>query len=222
MEELFNDPDAGTVTPRDAGDARHEEAGPRRAAGGRRIASTTWYGCKRAADRASVDGRRTVRLLDAGVARDPRQGPHATTVDDLCATAGVTKGAFFHHFDSKETFAVAAADHWSAHDGGAVRTARRTTTRRWSTVYLGYVDFRASLSRDRRLRSTAVSPAPWPRRSSTPARPPAACGASILDHAATLEADIAEALIVGEGGARVRRPPASPATPRSSCKERSW
>lgn len=36
------------------------------------------------------------------------QGLHATTVDDLCAAAGVTKGAFFHHFATKEALAVAA------------------------------------------------------------------------------------------------------------------
>ncbi len=59
------------------------------------------------------DGPR-VRLLDAGVDVIRAKGLNATTVDELCATAGVTKGAFFHHFDSKETFAVAAADHWSS------------------------------------------------------------------------------------------------------------
>ena len=48
-----------------------------------------------------------VRLLDAGVDVIRARGLNATTVDELCAAAGVTKGAFFHHFDSKESFAVA-------------------------------------------------------------------------------------------------------------------
>ncbi|MDP2121843.1 MAG: TetR/AcrR family transcriptional regulator [Hoeflea sp.] len=53
------------------------------------------------------------RLLES--ARDVirAKGFSATTVDDLCKTAGVTKGAFFHHFKSKEDLGVAAADFWS-------------------------------------------------------------------------------------------------------------
>ena len=53
------------------------------------------------------------RLLES--ARDVirAKGFSATSVDDLCKTAGVTKGAFFHHFKSKEELGVAAADFWS-------------------------------------------------------------------------------------------------------------
>lgn len=42
-----------------------------------------------------------------------RQGYAATSVDDICAAAGVTKGAFFHHFATKEALAVAAAGAWT-------------------------------------------------------------------------------------------------------------
>ncbi len=53
------------------------------------------------------------RLLDAALKVIRSKGYSATTVDDLCAAAGVTKGAFFHHFKSKEDMAVAAAGHFS-------------------------------------------------------------------------------------------------------------
>ena len=43
-----------------------------------------------------------------------RQGFAATTVDDICSTAGVTKGSFFHYFKNKDEICFAAMDAWSA------------------------------------------------------------------------------------------------------------
>jgi TetR/AcrR family transcriptional repressor of nem operon len=41
-----------------------------------------------------------------------RQGYAATTVDQICAEAGLTKGSFFHHFESKDAVGRAAVDAW--------------------------------------------------------------------------------------------------------------
>ena len=49
------------------------------------------------------------RLLQAAFTLLRTRGFTATSVDDLCAAAGVTKGAFFHHFPSKEALGVAAS-----------------------------------------------------------------------------------------------------------------
>src|SRR5215470_10591613 len=54
------------------------------------------------------------RLLDAAIHLVRAQGYAATTVDDVCRATGLTKGAFFHHFKSKEDLALAAAAHFSA------------------------------------------------------------------------------------------------------------
>jgi AcrR family transcriptional regulator len=55
------------------------------------------------------------KLLDAAVALIRHDGFAATSLDDLCRKAGVTKGAFFAPaFAGKEELGVAAADHWSA------------------------------------------------------------------------------------------------------------
>src|SRR5882724_1625815 len=48
------------------------------------------------------------KLVDAGVNLMRTRGFNATTVDDVCAAAGVTKGGFFHYFKSKDDLATAA------------------------------------------------------------------------------------------------------------------
>jgi TetR/AcrR family transcriptional regulator, transcriptional repressor for nem operon len=58
-------------------------------------------------------GEARLRLLTAAMDLIRRQGFAATSVDDLCAAAGVTKGAFFHHFASKEALGVAVVQHWT-------------------------------------------------------------------------------------------------------------
>ncbi len=52
------------------------------------------------------------KLLDAGVKLMRARGYNATTVDEICADAGVTKGGFFHYFKSKDDIAKAAATHF--------------------------------------------------------------------------------------------------------------
>ena len=54
------------------------------------------------------------RLIAAAHQTVRAKGYAATSVDELCGAAGVTKGAFFHHFPSKEALGVAAADAWTA------------------------------------------------------------------------------------------------------------
>jgi TetR/AcrR family transcriptional repressor of nem operon len=48
------------------------------------------------------------RLIDAGVGLMRSRGFNATSLDDICAAAGVTKGGFFHYFKSKDEIARAA------------------------------------------------------------------------------------------------------------------
>lgn len=52
------------------------------------------------------------RLVESAVRLFLRQGYAASSVEDICREAGVTKGSFFHHFPNKETLAAAAVEWW--------------------------------------------------------------------------------------------------------------
>lgn len=145
--------------------------------------------------RAGVQrGESSRRLLDAAVSLIRSSGLHATTVDAVCARAGVSKGAFFHHFESKEALAAAAADHWTETTAGLFAAAPYHGHADPADRVLAYVDFRARL--------IDGSPAEYSCLVGTMAQEVFltsplvrdACGVSILTHAATLEDDIAEAL----------------------------
>ena len=53
------------------------------------------------------------RLLAAAIDVIQQKGYSATRIEDICATAGVTKGSFFHHFATKDDLALAATAAWN-------------------------------------------------------------------------------------------------------------
>jgi TetR/AcrR family transcriptional regulator, transcriptional repressor for nem operon len=85
------------------------------------------------------------RLLDAALYAIRAHGYAATTVDELCERAGVSKGSFFHHFRSKDELAVAAAAHFSAMADGLFAGAPYHQADDPLDRLLGYVDFRAQI-----------------------------------------------------------------------------
>lgn len=52
------------------------------------------------------------KLVGATVQLILKQGFAATSVEQICAEAGVTKGSFFHHFENKEAIGKAAVAWW--------------------------------------------------------------------------------------------------------------
>ena len=118
------------------------------------------------------DGRLSARdkILAAALGLIRARGYAATTVDDLCTAAGVTKGAFFHHFKSKEELAVAAADHWSETTGAFFAGAPYHEPHDPLDRVLGYLDFRKAILTGRFL-SLPVSSARWCRKPTRPTRP---------------------------------------------------
>jgi TetR/AcrR family transcriptional regulator, transcriptional repressor for nem operon len=129
-------------------------------------------------------------LLEA--ARDVvrAQGFAATSVDQLCSKAGVTKGAFFHHFQSKEALGAAAADYWSETTGALFASAPYHAHADPLDRVLAYIDFRGQLIDGGIEEFTCLVGTMVQETYGSSDKIRAACNASISGHARTLEADI--------------------------------
>lgn len=60
---------------------------------------------------ANPDSPSKRKLLDAAEKLMLEKGYTATTVDDICASAGLTKGSFFHYFENKDDLGKAVLTH---------------------------------------------------------------------------------------------------------------
>lgn len=123
------------------------------------------------------------------------QGYAATSVADLCDAAGVTRGAFFHHFESKEALGVAAADFWAATTSAFFKAAPYHEHDDPLDRVLAYVEFRKSIIEGDIAEWTClVGTMTQEVYDSHPAIRDA-CAASIFNHAATLALDIEAAML---------------------------
>lgn len=139
-------------------------------------------------------GRAREKLLDAALRLIRERGFAACSVDDLCADAGVTKGAFFHHFPSKEALGVAAAQHWSTTTERVFVDAPYQQAADPFDRILGYLDLRAwMIGGDTSKFTCLAGTLAQEVHLSHPAVRDAA-GTSISDHAARLAPDLAAAI----------------------------
>lgn len=147
------------------------------------------------------------RLLESALNVFREKGYAATSVDDVCARAGVTKGSFFHHFRSKQEVAIASVAHWNEWTGALFASAPYHHHDDPLDRVLAYVDFRASIvdrpvSEFTCLLGTLVQET-WDSHPEIRA----ACEAGLAGHVATLVVDIA--------AAKARYAPGAPWTPES-------
>lgn len=135
------------------------------------------------------------KIIAAAIATVRFKGFAATSVDEICQAAIVTKGAFFHHFATKEALAIAAAGAWTN-----IAEQRIFTEPDWVRIddpldrLIGHIDFRLSML-DGPVEDftcfvgTVVQES---YNSSAPIR--AACDASISAYAERLARDIQPAI----------------------------
>ncbi|WP_322989434.1 TetR/AcrR family transcriptional regulator [Hoeflea sp.] len=134
------------------------------------------------------------KLLDAALTVIRTQGYSATTVDDLCKAAGVTKGAFFHHFASKQDLAVAAANYWTEMTGGLFETAPFHDPADPLDRVLAYIAFRKAILQGNIPDFTCLVGTMVQEAYDTNPAIRDACWASISGHADTLVPDIEAAM----------------------------
>jgi AcrR family transcriptional regulator len=67
------------------------------------------------------------RILEAAVRRFAVSGYDAASVDDICSQAGVSKGAFYHHFPTKQAIFLALMQGWLAVIDLGMEAARKDT-----------------------------------------------------------------------------------------------
>src|SRR5260370_9482681 len=81
------------------------------------------------------------KLLDAAQELMMTKGYTATSVDDVCTAAGLTKGSFFHYFDGKEDLGRVVAQRF--YDGMRERFQSAPFLRKQDPLerVIGYVDF---------------------------------------------------------------------------------
>jgi len=133
------------------------------------------------------------KLLDAAMHVIRSRGYTATTVEDICVAAGVTKGSFFHHFKSKEDLALAAVEHWNTMTGGLFAQAAYQQLADPRDRVLAYVDLRAELLQGELPDFTCLLGTMVQETFETHPRVRDACNAGIASHAHTVAIHLAAA-----------------------------
>ena len=130
------------------------------------------------------------KLLEAAADVVRAKGYAATTVDDLCAAAGVTKGSFFHHFKSKEEMVLAAVAHWGSWTDGIFADAPYATAADPRDRLFGYLDFRRELLDHAVPQFTCLMGTLVQETYATHPEVRQACDRGMSSHVATLTRDI--------------------------------
>src|SRR6202042_761699 len=134
------------------------------------------------------------KLLQAAIRVIRVKGYTATRIEDVCEAAGLTKGSFFHHFDSKDELALAAADYWIEGTEAQFGFASYHELADPLERLLAYVDFRKALLMGELPDFTCLAGTMVQEVYDTHPAIRDACNRSISEHAATLVPDIEEAM----------------------------
>src|ERR1700733_6355238 len=130
------------------------------------------------------------RFLSAAVHVIRAKGYSATRIEDVCEAAGLTKGSFFYHFESKEGLALATVDYWIEGSEALFASALYRDHADPLDRLLAYVDFRKALLRGELSDFSCLAGTIVQEVYDTHPALREACERSISEHAATLVPDI--------------------------------
>jgi TetR/AcrR family transcriptional repressor of nem operon len=142
----------------------------------------------------SASGGARGKLLEAAFSIIRQKGYAATSVDELCTRGGVTKGAFFHHFPSKDSLAVAAVNQWTEVTSAFFAAAPYHDFDDPLDRVLGYLDLRKAMLRGDVAEFTCLAGTMVQEAYATHPDIRNACDASIDSQVTKLESDIADAM----------------------------
>jgi len=142
----------------------------------------------------SVQSDSRQKLVNAAVSLVREKGYAATSVDQVCERAGLTKGAFFHHFKSKDALAVASAGYWSECSQAVFASAPYHAHADPLDRVLGYLEFRKVMLAGGVQESTCLAGTMVQEVYTSHPDIARACEATIYDQAAEIEKDIEAAM----------------------------
>ncbi len=103
--------------------------------------------------KAKSDSVTKLKLLDAAQRLMLAKGYSETSVDEICESAGLTKGSFFHYFKSKEDLGEAVLDHFMTSMVRAAQDSPLLMKKDPLHRFYGHIDFIIQVSRDPERRS---------------------------------------------------------------------
>ncbi|MDN4501510.1 TetR/AcrR family transcriptional regulator [Alteromonadaceae bacterium BrNp21-10] len=118
------------------------------------------------------------------------KGHAATTVDEICNRAGVTKGSFFHHFKNKQDLVLSAVDYWNEFTGELFAHAAYHHQADPLDRLLGYVDLRIAIVKGEVPEFTCLLGTLVQETYHTHPEVRSACDAGLSAHIAKLSTDV--------------------------------
>jgi AcrR family transcriptional regulator len=113
------------------------------------------------------------KILDSAIKLFSTRGFNAARVDDICKEAGISKGAFYHHFESKQALFLALLDGWLQAIDNAIEAPRDKTvpetfmqmTEAFPPIFENageglsmFLEFWLQASRDKKIWEASIAP----------------------------------------------------------------
>jgi AcrR family transcriptional regulator len=67
------------------------------------------------------------KIIESAIKLFSNSGYNTASVDDICKDAGISKGAFYHHFESKQALFLALLDGWLQTIDNAIEASKDKT-----------------------------------------------------------------------------------------------